>query len=666
MFALSAPARTLLVTTDPASSLPAALGAGVASDPAAVPGAKRLYAASVDAGAAFERWLAPRREQLAAIALRGTYLDDEDVSRLLKLSLPGIDEVIGLLEVVRLAGAERGGASDPFDTVVVDTAPTGHTLRLLASPVLLTRVAALLDTLQSHHRAVVSALRGSYRADAADALIHELDREGEKLAAILHDREGTSVSWVTLPEPMALEETSDAIEALEAAGIHVDRLIVNRMTPVPPKPRSGEGGPPRRGDDGCSFCEARRRFEARALAPVARRFHGREILAVPEAEREPTGVAALRALAARIAPWSPPAAAPPVAHRVRAAPHTTHVRAHTTLVASAHTTHVASAHSTHVASAFRRKISDAVAGDASWVLFGGKGGVGKSTCAAAAALLLAEEKRVLLLSTDPAHSLGDVFGARFGNDPRRAPGAPATLDVREIDARAEMDRFRRRYVEAVDEAFSRIARAAGSDQAAFRELIDLAPPGIDEVIAVADVADAVTGGKGRYDVVVTDTAPTGHALRLLQTPDVLREWTQALMAILVKYREIVGAGTLAALLVQLSKRLRGLAGVLRDPARTRFNIVTRAAELPLGEALSLIASLRGLSIPVGAVVVNAMGGGSCARCRSRATAERKAVARLGRAARAGAYAIIEAPAEVPPPHGAAALADWGLAWRRIA
>ena len=103
--------------------------------------------------------------------MRGTYLDDEDVARLLALSLPGIDEVIGLIEVVRLGAG--------FDRVVVDTAPTGHTLRLLAAPVLLERVAALLDGLQSHHRAVVSALRGAYRADAADAVHRRAAARGD-------------------------------------------------------------------------------------------------------------------------------------------------------------------------------------------------------------------------------------------------------------------------------------------------------------------------------------------------------------------------------------------------------------------------------------------------------------------------------------------------------
>ena len=243
VFALDAArdGRTLLVTTDPASSLSAVLKTAVGSSPSPVPGAKRLWAANVDAPAAFDRWLAPRRALLAAIALRGTYLDEADVARLLKLTLPGIDEIIGLLEITRLAqslprrraGQRPAAETAGFDTVIVDTAPTGHTLRLLAAPALLGRVAGMLDNLQSHHRAVVAALRGAYQADAADALIVELAGEGEALAAMLRDRGTSEVTWVTLPEPMALEETADALASLAAAGIAVKRMIVNRVTPHP-------------------------------------------------------------------------------------------------------------------------------------------------------------------------------------------------------------------------------------------------------------------------------------------------------------------------------------------------------------------------------------------------------------------------------------------------
>ncbi len=622
--------RTLLVTTDPVSSLSAVLDAPVGAEPAPVRGANRLHAANVDAKRAFDRWLSRRRELLATIAVRGTYLDDDDVARLLKLSLPGIDEVIGLLEVVRLARDADGAHA--FDQVVVDTAPTGHTLRLLAAPALLTRVASLLDSLQSHHRAVVSALRGSYRGDAADELIDELERDGEALRTMLRDPGSTQVTWITIPEPMALEETSDAIAALEGIGIQVGRLIVNRMTAAPPQR--------------CAWCEGRRRFEARALAPIVRRFAGREIVAFPELTHEPRGVSALRVAAKARAPWKTPGAMDPMPRRIRASLESPPDR-----LGPDH----ARVSARSVIGGFSQKI----------ILFGGKGGVGKTTCAAAVALHLAAGKRVLLLSTDPAHSLGDVFGARFDNQPRPVPDGPPALRVREIDAAAEMDRFRGKYVAAVDEAFARIARTAAGDQAAFRDLIDLAPPGIDEVIAVADVAEAITSQNSDYDAIVTDTAPTGHALRLLQTPAVLRDWTLALMAILLKYREIVGAGTLATLLVQLSKRLRGLQDILADPGQARFVIVTRAAAVPVLESIDLIGTLQSMGIAIGAVVVNAAGVGECTRCRRSAREQRRAVVQLRAAVAEGGYAIIEAPAEIPPPHRLEALSDWGLAWRRL-
>ncbi len=609
---------TLLVTTDPASSLPDVLDAPVGAAPAPVRGAKGLFAANLDASRAFARWLQPRRSRFAAIAVRGTYLDEEDVLRLLNLSLPGIDEVIGLLEIVRLA---RGGAHGRYDRVVVDTAPTGHTLRLLEAPALLTRVAAVLDELQSHHRAVVAALRGSYAADASDALIQELDRDGRILTDLLRDRASTELTWVTLPEPMALEETSDAIAALETAGIRVARLIVNRFT--------------RGARSGCAFCEARRRFEGRALVPVARRFTGREILTLPNLGDEPRGVQALRRAARSLEPFEPPPSVRPIERRVRA-------------------------------DVDGRAWDDAAFGDVRWLLFGGKGGVGKSTCAAAVSLRLAGTRRVLLLSTDPAHSLADVFGTPLDDCARPVPGGPSSLHVREIDAPAGFARYRRRYLDAVDEAFARIARSASVEQSAFRELLDLAPPGIDEVIAIAEVAFALTGPRSAYDLVVTDTAPTGHALRLLQTPAVLRDWTKALMTILRKYREIVGAGTLAELLVELSRRLRGLQEILSDAARTRFLVVTRAARLPVEEAQDLMRALGALDIAVGAVIVNALGGGDCARCGRVSRAEAAEIARLRRLAGDGRrYAIIGAPAEIPAPHGVAALADWGGAWQQL-
>jgi arsenite-transporting ATPase len=243
--------------------------------------------------------------------------------------------------------------------------------------------------------------------------------------------------------------------------------------------------------------------------------------------------------------------------------------------------------------------------------------------------------------------------------------APANLEVREIDAAANLDRFRDRYVEYVDAAFERFGGAAAARQAV-RQLMDLAPPGIDEVMAIADVADLLADSASRFDAVVSDTAPTGHVLRLLQTPAILREWTQALMAILLKYREVVSAGPLAPQLVRLSKQLRALETLLHDPGHTQFVLVTRAALLPRAETIRLHAALAELHIAVGGVIVNAVGAGTCRRCRARTRVQTGEIRRLRRTlGRKVPYAIIEAPAMMPPPHGARALSAWAATWQRL-
>ena len=690
--------RTLLITTDPASSLGDVLDVGVTAAPRRIPRVPNLDAVNVDAAQAFERWLAPRRSLLATIALRGTYLDEEDVGRLLNLSLPGIDEVMGLLEISRLAA--RG-----YDHVVVDTAPTGHTRRLLSSPALLARVAEVLETAHAHHRVMVDALRGRYTPDEADILIEDIELEARSLADRLRDPAAATFAWVTLPEPMALEETADAMRALEDEGIQVPTLMVNRVTPPPL--------------DRCAWCSSRRRFEARALAPLARRFPDVEFRAVPQLDAEPRGLAALRRVAASMRPLAPGATPPAIAYRVRAVTVTLPAEAGShgagpsssgasalrrkdtprgelappsfvpSAVAEPSSVASAVAQPSSVASAVRRKHAPR------WILFGGKGGVGKSTCAAAFALHLAStypRRDVLLVSSDPAHSLGDVLGVRLGNRAVTLAGAPPNLRVREIDAAANLADFRARYLASVDEAFGRITRSVdvATDRAAFRHLIDLAPPGVDEVIAIAEVAESLAApSSDPAPTIVSDTAPTGHALRLLQTPAVMRGWTQALMAILLKYRAVIGGASLGGLLVQFSKRLRHLEAVLRDPAQARFIIVTRPFAVPRAETVRLRGTLEEMGIPVGGVIVNAMGAGTCRRCRAIERAHAReigalrvaldgGVRRRGEGAtrrrpgtrRAppgprGSCAIIGAPAEVPPPHGVMALAAWTSSWRHI-
>jgi len=148
----------------------------------------------LDADGAFRRWMGPRRQALRTIVARGTYLDDDDIDRFLALSLPGVNELIGLVELEQLV------ARAPWNDVVVDTAPTGHTLRLLAMPQVLGRIAGVLDGMLAKHRFLAESLGGEYRADPTDALITEIEHESAELGALLRDSRRCAFSWVLLPE----------------------------------------------------------------------------------------------------------------------------------------------------------------------------------------------------------------------------------------------------------------------------------------------------------------------------------------------------------------------------------------------------------------------------------------------------------------------------------
>jgi arsenite-transporting ATPase len=244
--------------------------------------------------------------------------------------------------------------------------------------------------------------------------------------------------------------------------------------------------------------------------------------------------------------------------------------------------------------------------------------------------------------------------------------------VRELDAAIGFRRLRERYATAIDALFDRLSRGSGlepsHDRQVMRDLIDLAPPGIDELAAVIEVTDALGAGAeaDRWGLIVMDTAPTGHALRLLEMPVLVQDWAKTLMSILLKYQAVASVGELGAVLLKLSRGLGRLRELLTDERRTRFVPVTRAAALPRAETLRLIRRLGRMKIRVPAVVVNAVGRGTCDRCRRAALAERREVGDLIRQTRGTRAArrprIVVAPAQIPGPHGVLSLRQWTRTW----
>ncbi len=201
-------------------------------------------------------------------------------------------------------------------------------------------------------------------------------------------------------------------------------------------------------------------------------------------------------------------------------------------------------------------------------------------------------------------------------------------------------------------------------------MMNLAPPGVDELLGVLSVVEA----QREYDTIIVDTAATGHTLRLLEMPVAAREWVQVLMRMLLKYRRFVRPGQLAAELLDLSKSVRRLQDLLQHADDTRFIVVTRAAVIPRLETERLLETLGQLKLAAPAIVCNAMtlAPRRCPLCRVAQAAERRQVQALQKALRRDMRggggrgtrecAIILTPLAAPPPRGIAALDRWACRW----
>ncbi|HEY2907640.1 MAG TPA: ArsA family ATPase [Vicinamibacterales bacterium] len=635
--------RVLAVSTDPAHSLGDALNVRLSARVSEVRAARgmALHAVELDAPRAFARWIAEHHDALADVLAHGTWLDRHDIDALLSLPLPGVDELVGMLEIVSLATRRRKtprhSSDASYDLVIVDTAPTGHALRLLAAPDAVAAIAAVLDALQEEHRIIKREFGRIGRPEAADQLIDLLMREAAETRALLRDVHRTAFEWVMLPEALSLDETKDGIAALQRARIPVAEIIINRALPA--------GAP-------CALCDRRRVEESRVIAKTMRAVGKVPIRVVPAEMREPRGMKSLLLLGrSLIGSAATLRRLPRRIERRRSTPDSGRVTRIQELRSAPPET------------------LEALRG-ARLLFFGGKGGVGKTTVAAAAALRLARcdpSRRVLLLSTDPAHSLGDVLDDEVGDRETPVRGGPKNLDVRELDATAALAK-RRATVEA---ALSEVSATVGGRSSAASHLMALAPPGIDELFALLTVtaltagdAEPATAHRARYDLIVIDTAPTGHALRLMEMPQLAREWTQLLMRVLLKYRSVVKPGQMAQEIVDLSQSIRRLQSILRDPDATRFVVVTRAADVPQLETARLMVRLRRLQLAVPALIINArtFPVSDCARCRSAAAAERRVASALSRSCRGRRCVIIQTPLVAPPPRGSRMLERWASRW----
>jgi len=240
------------------------------------------------------------------------------------------------------------------------------------------------------------------------------------------------------------------------------------------------------------------------------------------------------------------------------------------------------------------------------ILFTGKGGVGKTTVAAATAVRAAAAgQRTLVMSTDPAHSLGDSFEVEIGNQP--TPLMPS-LWAQQIDAQ---DRLEDNWRE-IQDYMVQLMNWAGTETIQAEELTVI--PGLDEIFALIDVKTHVESGD--YDCLVVDCAPTAETLRLLSLPEIMnwyierifpveRKVVKAVRPIVSRMTSLPIAGDqVFAAVERLHRNLDAVKGILTDERVSSVRLVVNLEKMVIAEARRTYTYLGLFGYRVDAVIVN--------------------------------------------------------------
>jgi arsenite-transporting ATPase len=269
---------TLVVSTDPAHSLSDTLAADIPTEPAQIREDAPLYGAEIDPETALSQ--GPLGSPGAMGPLE--QLLGDDATEPLAGSMPGADEAAAISQLMRYM------ADDRFERVVVDTAPTGHTLRLLELPEMMDSLMGRVLSLRERMGGMMDGLSGMFGDDApeeAEAAPPEdlrafADRI-EELRAVLRDPQRTDFRVVMTPEEMAVVETERLLDRLAAFDVPVGTVVVNRVLQAPSEVADvGEAFVAPNHED-CEFCGRRWDVQQRALASAQDVFRGPTVRRVP-------------------------------------------------------------------------------------------------------------------------------------------------------------------------------------------------------------------------------------------------------------------------------------------------------------------------------------------------------------------------------------------------
>ena len=587
-----------------------------------------LSAMQLDPGAARSAFLGRWRDTIVTIIDRGTYLDIEDIAGLVDASFPGADEIFGLLVLARLlTPGESKDARSPWTRFVIDTAPTGHTLRLLALPDTFAAVISLLDTMQAKHRFMVSALTHRYRRDVADDFLDEMRRTLGRLRSALGDSARAGAVLVTRAEPVVTSETVRYAGALRELGISVVAIVVEAL-------RSADAG------------------AAAALNELWGMTPGGGLFALPRIDPPPVGLRESSLALGKMA--LAPGVQVSGGRKVRGAGKGLRKERQSEIGWKSG----GAPQRANRRDPAQRSILELLR---TLTIVGGKGGVGKTTVSCALAILsaLAENNSgdTLLVSTDPAPSIGDALGiptSRWAQSGPETLDTPPRLHVWQMDAATAFRELRDRYRERIDALFDALMGRsidAVHDRAILRDLLALAPPGVDELYALASLGEALE--TGRYARIIVDPAPTGHLLRLIELPVLALDWSHRLMRLIMKYRDVAGLGDAAQDLINFSRRTRALDRLLHDRSRAGVVLVSLGEPVVVAETERLAERLRMTGVSI------------LGEVRNRGQPSDRTASRLAGPGSIpdAARPIFLAPELDRPPIGVATIRDWCQRWQ---
>ncbi|MEI6900788.1 MAG: ArsA family ATPase [Bacteroidota bacterium] len=257
--------------------------------------------------------------------------------------------------------------------------------------------------------------------------------------------------------------------------------------------------------------------------------------------------------------------------------------------------------------------------DLKLIIFGGKGGVGKTSCAVATALALSEKFKTLLISTDPAHSVSDCLEQQIGF---RVVKVDGTVNLSAIEVVA--DEALASFIAGHQSELKKLLETSTSlDNQDIEEMLSLSIPGIDEVMSFKTIIDFIE--EGQFDKYVVDTAPTGHALRLISSPKLLDEWIKVAARMRWKYRYMITSFSgsyqpdeVDVFLLSLKKTVKRIEGILRDQTRCEFIPVCIPEAMAIMETGRLLSDLGNSEIiPRQIIVNNVMTSEGCDFCKNR-------------------------------------------------